>query len=81
MVPNDYRIESKLKFFPCFLFQHSSPRAVLCKSSRYPATLPRPALSVIPLMVPLCDTDTEKTAIEVGGLINMFTRSGNCNYL
>ncbi|CAG5121904.1 unnamed protein product [Candidula unifasciata] len=39
-------------------------RCVPCKGSRYPATLPRPALGVLPFQLPLCDVSSEKTQYE-----------------
>ncbi|BFZ07135.1 hypothetical protein BsWGS_10174 [Bradybaena similaris] len=39
-------------------------RCVPCKGSRYPATLPRPALGVLPFRLPLCDINSEKTQYE-----------------
>ncbi|CAL1538540.1 unnamed protein product [Lymnaea stagnalis] len=39
-------------------------RCIPCKGSRYPATLPRPALVVLPFLVPLCDPDSEKSQYE-----------------
>ena len=39
-------------------------RCVLCKGSRYPPTTPRPTVAEIPMILPLCEPDTEKTAKE-----------------
>lgn len=39
-------------------------RCIPCKGSRYPATLPRPALAVLPLQVSLCDMESEKSKYE-----------------
>uniref|UniRef100_A0A0B7AUS7 Uncharacterized protein n=1 Tax=Arion vulgaris TaxID=1028688 RepID=A0A0B7AUS7_9EUPU len=39
-------------------------RCVPCKGSKYPATLPRPALAVLPFQLPLCDMGSEKTQHE-----------------
>ncbi|XP_005097892.2 WD repeat and HMG-box DNA-binding protein 1 isoform X1 [Aplysia californica] len=39
-------------------------RCIPCKGSRYPPTLPRPALAVLPLELPLCDMDSEKSKYE-----------------
>lgn len=46
----------------CGLF---SLRAILCKGSRYPVTLPRPMLSILQYHVPLCDVSTDKGNLEV----------------
>lgn len=39
-------------------------RCILCKSSHYPPTTPRPIVSEIPLVIPLCEPDSEKSGIE-----------------
>lgn len=39
-------------------------RCIPCKGSRYPPTLPRPAVSVLPFQLPLCEMHTEKSQYE-----------------
>ena len=39
-------------------------RAILVKGSRFPQTVPRPVVAVLPLNVPLCNPDSEKTKLE-----------------
>ncbi|GFN98955.1 WD repeat and hmg-box DNA-binding protein 1 [Plakobranchus ocellatus] len=39
-------------------------RCIPCKGSRFPATLPRPALAVLPFQMSLCDMESEKTKYE-----------------
>ncbi|KAK3792342.1 hypothetical protein RRG08_046651 [Elysia crispata] len=39
-------------------------RCIPCKGSRFPATLPRPALAVLPLQMSLCDMESEKSKYE-----------------
>ncbi|KAK7103194.1 WD repeat and HMG-box DNA-binding protein 1-like [Littorina saxatilis] len=39
-------------------------RCIPCKGSRYPATLPRPAVTVLPFCVSLCEPDSEKSQYE-----------------
>lgn len=39
-------------------------RCILCKGSHYPSTSPRPTTIEIPLIVPLCEIDSEKTKKE-----------------
>ncbi|XP_076003017.1 WD repeat and HMG-box DNA-binding protein 1 [Genypterus blacodes] len=46
---------------------HESPqqlRCIPCKGSRYPPTLPRPAVAILPFKLPLCQTSTEKGQME-----------------
>uniref|UniRef100_A0A3P9KCK3 WD repeat and HMG-box DNA-binding protein 1 n=1 Tax=Oryzias latipes TaxID=8090 RepID=A0A3P9KCK3_ORYLA len=46
---------------------HENPqqlRCIPCKGSRYPPTLPRPALAILPFKLPLCQTTTEKGQME-----------------
>ncbi|XP_042274151.1 LOW QUALITY PROTEIN: WD repeat and HMG-box DNA-binding protein 1 [Thunnus maccoyii] len=46
---------------------HENPqqlRCIPCKGSRYPPTLPRPAVAILPFKVPLCQTTTEKGQME-----------------
>ena len=42
-----------------------SLRVILCKGLVYPPVHPRPVMTTIPLTVPLCEPNTEKTNIEV----------------
>ncbi|XP_048240778.1 WD repeat and HMG-box DNA-binding protein 1-like isoform X2 [Haliotis rufescens] len=39
-------------------------RCIPCKGARYPPTLPRPAVSVIPFRLPMCEMNTEKSQYE-----------------
>ncbi|XP_068169081.1 WD repeat and HMG-box DNA-binding protein 1 [Antennarius striatus] len=39
-------------------------RCIPCKGSRYPPTLPRPAVAILPFKLPLCQTGTEKGQLE-----------------
>ncbi|KAL3873463.1 hypothetical protein ACJMK2_036576 [Sinanodonta woodiana] len=39
-------------------------RCILCKGARYPATLPRPAVTILPFQLPLCELNTEKSQYE-----------------
>ncbi|KAK0078713.1 hypothetical protein PV325_002159 [Microctonus aethiopoides] len=39
-------------------------RCILCKGSHYPATSPRPNVIEIPLIVPLCEIESDKTQKE-----------------
>nr|XP_020480838.1 WD repeat and HMG-box DNA-binding protein 1 isoform X2 [Monopterus albus] len=46
---------------------HENPqqlRCIPCKGSRYPPTLPRPAVAILPFKLPLCQTATEKGQME-----------------
>ncbi|KAJ8309582.1 hypothetical protein KUTeg_014456 [Tegillarca granosa] len=46
---------------------HENPqqlRCIPCKGSRYPATLPRPAVAILPFSIPLCEMNTEKSQYE-----------------
>uniref|UniRef100_UPI003AAF20A5 WD repeat and HMG-box DNA-binding protein 1 n=1 Tax=Centroberyx gerrardi TaxID=166262 RepID=UPI003AAF20A5 len=46
---------------------HENPqqlRCIPCKGSRYPPTLPRPAVAILPFKLPLCQTVTEKGQME-----------------
>ncbi|XP_056135096.1 WD repeat and HMG-box DNA-binding protein 1 [Lampris incognitus] len=46
---------------------HENPqqlRCIPCKGSRYPPTLPRPAVNILPFKLPLCQTSTEKGQLE-----------------
>nr|XP_023695676.1 WD repeat and HMG-box DNA-binding protein 1 [Paramormyrops kingsleyae]XP_023695677.1 WD repeat and HMG-box DNA-binding protein 1 [Paramormyrops kingsleyae] len=39
-------------------------RCIPCKGSRFPPTLPRPAVVILPFKLPLCQTATEKGSLE-----------------
>ena len=39
-------------------------RCILCKGSYYPPTNPKPIVHEIPLVIPLCEPDTEKSEKE-----------------
>ncbi|KAI1895287.1 hypothetical protein AGOR_G00104740 [Albula goreensis] len=46
---------------------HENPqqlRCIPCKGSRFPPTLPRPAVTILPFKLPLCQTTTEKGQME-----------------
>ncbi|KAI7804661.1 putative WD repeat and HMG-box DNA-binding protein 1 [Triplophysa rosa] len=46
---------------------HENPqqlRCIPCKGSRFPPTLPRPAVAVLPFKLPYCQTTTEKGQME-----------------
>ncbi|XP_049319964.1 WD repeat and HMG-box DNA-binding protein 1 isoform X2 [Astyanax mexicanus] len=46
---------------------HENPqqlRCIPCKGSRFPPTLPRPAVSILPFSLPFCQTSTEKGQME-----------------
>ncbi|XP_076151713.1 WD repeat and HMG-box DNA-binding protein 1 [Alosa pseudoharengus] len=46
---------------------HENPqqlRCIPCKGSRFPPTLPRPAVAILPFSLPLCQTTTEKGQME-----------------
>lgn len=46
---------------------HENPqqlRCIPCKGSRYPPTLPRPAVAILSFKIPLCQTSTEKGQME-----------------
>ncbi|KAM9860393.1 WD repeat and HMG-box DNA-binding protein 1 [Aulostomus maculatus] len=46
---------------------HENPqqlRCIPCKGSKYPPTLPRPAVAILPFKLPLCQTSTEKGQME-----------------
>jgi chromosome transmission fidelity protein 4 len=39
-------------------------KTILCKGAKYPQVLPRPTLSIVPIQIPFCELDTEKTKLE-----------------
>lgn len=41
-----------------------SVRCILCRGSKYPATLPRPNLSLLDMRLPVCDAANEKSQLE-----------------
>ncbi|KAK3093566.1 hypothetical protein FSP39_017398 [Pinctada imbricata] len=46
---------------------HENPqqlRCIPCKGSRYPPTLPRPAVGILQFQIPLCEMTTEKSQYE-----------------
>lgn len=46
---------------------HENPqqlRCIPCKGSRFPPTLPRPAVAILPFKLPYCQTSTEKGQME-----------------
>lgn len=54
-----YKQPVKLGILPISL------RCIPCKGSRFPPTLPRPAVAVLPFNLPYCQTTTEKGQMEV----------------
>ena len=46
-------------------------RVILCKGMDYPPVQPRPIMSTLPLFVPLCEPQTEKSNIEVTNKYSM----------
>lgn len=75
---NIYRESIKKSF--CFFFQIKSEsdnffiinvseinqivQAVLCRGSLYPLTNPRPMVSELPMQIPMCSIESEKTQME-----------------
>ena len=39
-------------------------RSILCKGSRYPQTVPRPTIVIVPFSLPLCEAVTERSLLE-----------------
>ncbi len=39
-------------------------KTILCKTAKYPNVLPRPTMTLLPVSMPLTDTDAEKTQLE-----------------
>ncbi|XP_040571640.1 WD repeat and HMG-box DNA-binding protein 1 [Lepeophtheirus salmonis] len=39
-------------------------RAIKCKGTKYPVTVPKPTVTVLPMQLPLCDQGSEKTTLE-----------------
>ncbi|CAH0592617.1 unnamed protein product [Chrysodeixis includens] len=39
-------------------------RAILCRGASFPATVPKPIVSELPIQIPLCELDTEKSQYE-----------------
>lgn len=64
---------SSLCFESCFPPLHPGYftvyRCIPCKGSRYPPTLPRPAVAILPFKLPLCQTTTEKGQMEVRWIV------------
>lgn len=40
-------------------------RCIPCKGARFPPTLPRPAVAILPFQLPYCQVATEKGQMEV----------------
>lgn len=40
-------------------------RCIPCKGARFPPTLPRPAVAILPFKLPYCQVETEKGQMEV----------------
>ena len=51
------------EYEPNVMYSHF--RVIPCKGSRYPATLPRPAVHILEFEIPLCDLSTDKGKMEV----------------
>ena len=49
----------------CVVLYCAACRVILCKGLDYPPTYPRPVMSTLPLQLPLCEPQTEKTELEV----------------
>ncbi|KAL8168703.1 UNVERIFIED_CONTAM: WD repeat and HMG-box DNA binding-domain containing protein 1 [Gekko kuhli] len=64
----DTREHSKGKSDHCWIVGiHESPqqlRCIPCKGARFPPTLPRPAVAVLPFKLPFCQTATDKGQME-----------------
>jgi hypothetical protein len=52
-----------------FAVHSHTPRAILCKGSRYPPTLPRPTIQILPYELPMCELTADKGTMEVRVLI------------
>lgn len=39
-------------------------RAILCRGSSFPVTTPRPMINELPMQIPFCELDTEKSQLE-----------------
>lgn len=44
-------------------------RAIICKGAKYPPTLPRPNVNILPFQLPLCELTTEKGQMEVSHIL------------
>jgi hypothetical protein len=50
----------KANLFSCFVY-----RGILCKGLEYPPVQPRPVMVSLPLQLPLCEPQLERTEHEV----------------
>ncbi|MFT7801778.1 WD repeat and HMG-box DNA-binding protein 1 [Arapaima gigas] len=48
----------------CNTRENCKGKCIPCKGSRFPPTLPRPAVAILPFKLPLCQTTTEKGHME-----------------
>lgn len=39
-------------------------RAILCRGGAYPMTTPKPLVTELPMQIPLCDMESEKSQLE-----------------
>lgn len=44
--------------------QRQIVRAILCRGTAYPLTAPKPIVQELPMQIPVCDLDTEKSQLE-----------------
>ncbi|KAL9914329.1 LOW QUALITY PROTEIN: WD repeat and HMG-box DNA-binding protein 1-like [Glossina fuscipes fuscipes] len=54
-------------------------QAVLCRGCSYPMTTPRPLMQELPLQMPLCDLESEKTLLEDDRLRSSIMAVDNAN--
>lgn len=68
VVACDMRMHRKSKLDHYFVIgvseRYQNVRCILCKGSYYPMTTPRPTVLEIPLKLPFCEPDAEKTGFE-----------------
>lgn len=60
----------------CFLFPLH--RCIPCKGARFPPTLPRPAVAILPFKLPYCQVTTEKGQMEVWNGVEFTADSLRC---
>ncbi|KAG4078619.1 hypothetical protein HA402_015209 [Bradysia odoriphaga] len=52
-------------FFIVDVSEHSQiVRAILCRGGAYPMTTPKPLVSELPMQIPMCDMESEKSELE-----------------
>lgn len=44
--------------------QRQIVRAILCRGATHPVTTPKPIVQELPMQIPLCDMDSEKSQLE-----------------